>query len=177
MESLDAPVSPLKPYKPHDCHGCPTCDLVHKWDARVYDLTQYGDNLVCPSCESRGRKGAFCRGCTSIAADKRLTAEWHEDNLPPPAEVLGRGGEKHKWRFSNADCGHVWESSPVKRSSNDGCPECYRKVRGKVVGGYLECGGCRSSYLECGGCRSKSKACMCCSNFSLSGISQLLSEE
>jgi len=80
---------------------------------------------VCPYCESRG-DGSFC-SCRSIAANERLTAEWHEDN-PCPSQVALGSHKKHKWKCSNADCQHVWEATPNKRS-NDGtaCPECSQK--------------------------------------------------
>jgi hypothetical protein len=104
------------------CHGCPDCGEVHEWDAAARDLTQYGDNMVCPYCESRGG-GRFC-SCRSVAANARLAAEWHEDNPALSQIAMGRY-KKHKWRCSNADCGHIWEASPASRSSlGRSCPEC-----------------------------------------------------
>jgi len=107
------------------CHGCPDCGEVHEWSPRVVDLTQFGDNFVCPYCESRGT-GKFC-SCRSIATSKRLAAEWHDANSPPIQVALGTE-IKHKWRCSEAHCGHVWEASPRHRSSHgSNCPECSQK--------------------------------------------------
>jgi len=110
------------------CRGCPICGEVHEWDAQADRLTDRGGDIVCPACESRA---SFC-SCRSVAADKRLAAEWHEDN-PSPAGVALGSGKKHRWRCLHAGCGHVWEASPKSRSTHGtDCPECARKSHRKV---------------------------------------------
>jgi hypothetical protein len=111
------------------CHGCPDCGEVHEWNARVFCLTRGGgDDIVCPACESRT---SFCR-CRSVAANKRLAAEWHEDN-PSPAMVALGCDKKHRWRCSESLCRHIWEASPGSRNSyRTDCPDCARKRSGKV---------------------------------------------
>jgi len=110
------------------CHGCPDCGEVHEWDASAIALTQWGGDIVCPACESRS---SFC-SCRSVAANKRLAAEWHEDN-PSPAMVALGSNKKHSWRCMNAACGHVWKVAPDIRSTMDSnCPECARKSNGKI---------------------------------------------
>jgi hypothetical protein len=122
---------------PHDtpsrvwlqCRGCPVCGEVHEWDAQIFHLTQFGGDFVCPRCDSRG--GKFC-SCRSVASNKQLAAEWHEDN-PSPSQVALGSNLKHKWRCSNADCGNIWEARPNCRSNaGRGCPECsqMKSVRG-----------------------------------------------
>ena len=48
------------------CGGCPVCAERHQWDARVDNLTQYGDNLVCPFCTSKGPSFCSCRSATDL---------------------------------------------------------------------------------------------------------------
>jgi hypothetical protein len=111
------------------CDGCQTCGEVHQWDARVDNLTQYGDKAQCPFCKSKGP--SFC-SCRSVSKNLRLAAEWHEDN-PSPTKVALGNDKRHKWRCSDAACRHVWEASPTSRSRcGANCPECARKRKGKV---------------------------------------------
>jgi hypothetical protein len=63
--------------------------------------------------------------------DKSLAAEWHEDN-PSPSQMAMGNNDKHKWRCSDAECGHVREAVPGSRSSGDDCPQCSRKGEEKV---------------------------------------------
>jgi len=79
--------------------------------------------LRVPYCESRGNS-SFC-SCRSVAANERLTAEWHEDN-PCPSQVAFCSSMKQKWRCSNAECQHVWEATPNERKCTD-CPKCSQK--------------------------------------------------
>lgn len=111
------------------CGGCPVCLERHQWDARVDNLTQYGDNLMCPFCTSKGP--SFC-SCRSVAKNAHLATEWHEDNPAPSTIALGND-KKHKWRCSEPTCLHIWDASPASRStSGANCPECARKRKGKV---------------------------------------------
>ncbi len=87
------------------CGGCPVCSERHQWDARVDNLTQYGDNSLCPFCTSKGP--SFC-SCRSVAKNERLVAEWHEDNPSPTTVALGND-KKHRWRCSDPTCLHVWD--------------------------------------------------------------------
>jgi hypothetical protein len=114
------------------CKGCPKCGDVHEWNARAFALTQLGGTIVCPACESRR---SFC-SCRSVATDKRLAAEWHEDNPSPSDVALGSSKKKHKWRCSRPGCGCVWSATPNNRSSvGSNCPECARKWSGKLKRG------------------------------------------
>jgi hypothetical protein len=114
------------------CHGCPDCGEVHEWDARVKDLTQYGGDLVCPYCKSRGRAGKFC-SCRSVVASDHLAAEWHQDNPPPNTVAVGSNDKKYKWTCPKAQCGHVWKCAPRSRSTyGTHCPECTRRNNGLI---------------------------------------------
>jgi hypothetical protein len=91
--------------------------------------------MVCPYCESRG-SGKFC-SYRSVATNDSLAAEWHEDNPSPSQNALGND-DKHKWRRSISDCGHVWEARPSDRSiSGNNCPECNGKSKGKGKGKHI----------------------------------------
>ena len=101
------------------CPGCKHgCGRKHEWEARVDSLTRSGGRIVCPFCESNK---CFCQ-CQSVAADPRLSKEWHPDN-PPAIEVAKNSNTKYLWKCPEghqpylAFCYH-------RSVSNTGCPEC-----------------------------------------------------
>lgn len=107
------------------CEGCPTCGKVHQWEAVVRNLTRAG-KISCPCCQ--GKKKHFC-SCQSVAANKHLLAEWHEDN-PSPAAVSVGSHKELRWRCSEAACRHVWTAKPHMRFIyGQSCRKCLLKSK------------------------------------------------
>ncbi len=112
------------------CHGCPNCGEVHEWESSANRLSLAASTLGCRACTS---VRAFC-SCRAISANKRLAAEWHEDN-PAPTTIPQGSGNKYKWRCSDAACGHVWVAMPSQRSKVGGnnCPASDRRARNHTL--------------------------------------------
>ena len=111
------------------CPGCKRgCGRRHEWDAGADKLTQYKGHMVCPYCESRGRAGRFC-ACQSVAADPRLSKEWHPDN-PPSIQVARNRHKEYLWKCPE---GHKPFMAPChhRRASCIGCPECTQEMSGR----------------------------------------------
>lgn len=110
------------------CLGCRHgCGRHHEWEASCHKLTQDGGQIVCPSCNSQGRGGRFCK-CQSVVADPRLTREWHPDNPSPASQVAKSCGKKFCWSCPR---GHQpYKATCHNRfTSKSGCPECGRTHR------------------------------------------------
>ena len=111
------------------CQGCRHgCGRHHEWEARVDCLTRLSaqGEIVCPFCESRA--GKFCM-CQSVAADPRLSAEWHPDN-PPATQVAKSSNAKCLWICLE---GHApYKATCTDRYTHDtGCPLCFQERIGK----------------------------------------------
>lgn len=102
------------------CPGCiHGCGRKHEWAGKASNLVQYGGNIQCPYCNSRG--GKFCY-CNSVAASDKLLEGYHPSN-PPPESVPQR--TLIKLRFICSNCEGEYVSSPRQRLFwGAGCPHC-----------------------------------------------------
>jgi len=104
------------------CPGCiHGCGRHHQWEAMVFSLTTNGGNMVCPSCESRGRGGRFCE-CQSVAGDSRLFKDWHPSN-PHANQVAKKSNTKYLWKCPEGHPPYT-ASCHNRCQNNTSCPEC-----------------------------------------------------
>lgn len=88
----------------------------HRWQAVVNKRALYGQN--CPYC-SRRRVLPGDNDLATVRPD--LAAEWDTSNELRADQVLPKSGRKATWRCAS---GHIWETTPHKRSNGRGCPYC-----------------------------------------------------
>ena len=54
------------------------------------------DHMIHRAHAGESKGGKFCEDCQSVAADPRLSKEWHPDN-PPPKQVAKSSNKKFLW--------------------------------------------------------------------------------
>jgi hypothetical protein len=102
------------------CPGCiHKCGRQHEWEARIYQLTLYGGQIVCPYCVSNITR--FCP-CRSVENDPRLSKEWHHSN-PPANQVAKSSNKKYEWLCPEGHPPYL-ASCGDRSTHNTGCPVC-----------------------------------------------------
>ena len=120
------------------------CEKGHSYDASPNDRTNKGTG--CRYCSNKevlqgfNDLETFCNKEENKEANKHLLKEWYKYNKYKPSEVVW-GSDKVviKWKCSNPECGHEWETAVRHRVTyiqkngkqhiGTNCDKCARKQK------------------------------------------------
>lgn len=98
---------------------CSKCN--HSWRASIVSRKR-GNG--CPICSNR----KVIQGYNDILSNKQFKKEWsYKKNNLNPQELSSHSYKKVWWKCKK--CGYEWITSPAKRISGNGCPECAKEKR------------------------------------------------
>lgn len=121
-----------------------TCEKEHHYKASPNDRTgkKHIDCSICSNKEllqGYNDLETFCNAEENKEANKHLLEEWHEYNKMKPSEVVWGSDKIVKWKCSDPECGHEWETAVRHRVTyiqkngklhkGTWCDKCARKQK------------------------------------------------